>query len=70
MKKTVILYDVTDKHTQQIKLLRNNKNTFCIEVVNALEGICQNKQATYKVSKWIEIIDSKGKEYVDYKMRS
>ena len=51
IKKTVILCDVKDKHIQQIKLLRNKKNVFCIEVENALEGICENKRATYKESK-------------------
>ena len=64
IKKTVILYDVKDKHIQQIKLLRNKKNVFCIEVENALEGICENKRATYKESKWIEIVYSRGNRLV------
>ena len=58
-RKKVILYDTKDERHIEIITMRSDKNLECIGLQGVAENLSEKIKASFKESKWIEIIDSR-----------
>ena len=57
--KKVVLYDTKDEQLREIKLLKRIETLVCVGAVKVAENLHVSKRATFKQSKWIELVDSR-----------